>query len=227
MSTWHRFLFSFFNLSAMAGALPAILHGILTTIELGVLIVLCGIALGLILALLRSLRWRVLNWAIVFVVDLLRAVPPLVILVLLYFGLPSAGIEISSFLATFLGLTCVLAAFAEEILWAAIRAVPPGQSEAARALGLHRFAIFRLVVLPQALRLAVPPLTNRTIAIIKNTALGSVVGVSEILGAAQASMAFSGNPSPLVLAVLAYTILFLPVVVVGRWIERRASWGTA
>lgn len=227
MSAWHKFLFSFFNLPVMAGALPAILHGVVTTIELSVLIVVAGIALGFALAMLRSLGIRVLGWAIVFLVDLLRAVPPLVILVLIYYGLPSAGIEVSAFLATFVGLGLVLAAFAEEIFHASIRAVPPGQAEAARALGLHRFNIFRLVVLPQAVRLSIPPLTNRTIAIVKNTALGSVIGVSEVLGAAQAGMAFSGNPSPLVLAVVAYGLLFLPVVMLGRWIERRATFGRA
>ncbi len=72
-------------------------------------------------------------------------------------------------------------------------------------------------------RMVVPPLTNRTIAITKGTALASVVGVAEILGAAQSAMAFSGNPSPLTLGAIAYALLFLPVVGAGRWIERRLA----
>ena len=151
----------------------------------------------------------------------------LVILVLLYFGLPSAGMSLSGFWATWLALTLVLAAFAEEIYWAGITAVPRGQWDAARALGFRFLPVLFLVVLPQAVRMVIPPLTNRTIAITKGTALASVVGVSEILGAAQSSMAFSANPTPLTLGALAYAILFLPVVGLGRWIERRFTLGRA
>ena len=79
-------------------------------------------------------------------------------------------------------------------------------------------------MLPQAVRIAIPPLVNRTIAITKGTALGSVVAVSEILGAAQAGMAFSGNPTPLTLGAIAYIVLFIPVVMAGRWIETRFAW---
>ncbi|HEY8613682.1 MAG TPA: ABC transporter permease subunit, partial [Roseomonas sp.] len=79
------------------------------------------------------------------------------------------------------------------------------------------------IILPQAVRMVIPPLTNRTIAITKGTALASVVGVAEILGSAQSAMAFSGNPSPLTLGAIAYALLFLPVVGAGRWIERRVA----
>ena len=72
--------------------------------------------------------------------------------------------------------------------------------------------------------MVVPPLTNRTIAITKGTALGSVVGVSEILGASQSAMSFSANPSPLMLGALAYLVLFIPVVAFGRWVESRFAW---
>ncbi|MFC7607797.1 ABC transporter permease subunit [Teichococcus aestuarii] len=115
-------------------------------------------------------------------------------------------------------------AFAEEIYWAGITAVPKGQWEAARSTGLGFFQTLRLVVLPQALRITIPPLTNRTIAITKGTALGSVVGVAEILGAAQSAMSFSANPSPLTLGAIAYLILFIPVVALGRWVETRFAW---
>jgi len=79
-------------------------------------------------------------------------------------------------------------------------------------------------VLPQALRMTIPPLTNRTIAITKGTALASVVAVQEILGAAQAGVSFSFNPTPLTLGALAYLVLFVPVVLLGRWIETRFAW---
>jgi polar amino acid transport system permease protein len=79
-------------------------------------------------------------------------------------------------------------------------------------------------VLPQAIRLTIPPLTNRTIAITKGTALGSVIGLSEILSQASSAMSLSFNPSPLMLGAAAYLVLFLPVVVLGRWIETKFAW---
>jgi polar amino acid transport system permease protein len=80
------------------------------------------------------------------------------------------------------------------------------------------------IVLPQAIRLTVPPLTNRTIAITKNTALGTVIGVGEILNQATTAQSFSGNATPLMMGAIAYVILFIPVVVLGRFLETRFAW---
>ena len=217
------FVFSFLNVSVMARYLPRIVEGLGVTVLLAALVVVAGLTLGLALALVRALRVRPLNWLIVFAVDLFRALPPLVIIMLLFFGLPSVGLSMDGFSATWLSLTLVLAAFSEEIFWAGITAVPRGQWEAARSTGLGFGQTLRHVVLPQAMRLAVPPLTNRTVAITKGTALASVVGVSEILGAAQSAVSFSGNPSPLTLGAIAYLLLFTPVVAFGRWVERRTA----
>jgi polar amino acid transport system permease protein len=221
MTRLDQFVFTFLNLKVMLDWGPKIAEGFVLTVELAILVVLAGLAAGLALAIIRLSGWRVLVWPIVFAVDALRAIPPLLIMILLFFGLPSAGIELSGFMATWLALSAVLAAFAEEIFWASIRAVPTGQTEAARALGLGFFRILYLIVLPQAMRMAIPPLTNRTIAITKGTAFGSVVGLSEILGASQSAVAFSANPSPLILGALAYVVLFAPVVAFARWLERR------
>jgi polar amino acid transport system permease protein len=224
MSNWDRFLDSFFNARVAAEYLPKIIEGFWLTILLALCIIATGVAAGLALAVLRSLGIRVLNWAIIFVVDLFRALPPLVVIALLYFGLPAAGLSLSGFAAAWLSLSLVLMAFTEEIFWAGITAVPKGQWEAARSTGLGFLDTFGLVVLPQAVRMVIPPLTNRTIAITKGTALASVVAVQEILGAAQAGVSFSFNPTPLTLGALAYLVLFLPVVILGRWVETRFAW---
>lgn len=212
---------TFLNLRVMERSLPAIASGFVLTVELAALVVATGLALGLLLALVRAFGIRPLNWLIIFVVDLFRALPPLVIIVLIYFGAPAFGGTPSGFLCTWISLSLVLMAFAEEIYWAGIVAVPPGQWEAARSTGLGFTSALRHVVLPQALRITVPPLTNRTIAITKGTALGSVVAVSEILSQASSAMSFSGNPSPLTLGAAAYLVLFLPMVAFGRGVERR------
>ncbi len=224
MSNWDRFLDSFFNLRVMAEQLPKVVDGFLLTVVLALAIVATGLVVGLLLAVVRALGIRPLNWLIIFAVDLFRALPPLVIIVLLYFGLPAMGLELSGFGAAWLALSLVLMAFAEEVYWAGITAVPKGQWEAARSTGLGFLATLGAVVLPQALRMTIPPLTSRTIAITKGTALASVVAVPEILGAAQAGVSFSFNPSPLTLGAAAYLILFLPVVILGRWIETRFAW---
>src|SRR5262247_3091916 len=224
MSSWARFTETFFNTTVMLRYLPDLLWGVVVTIELALLIVVTGIAAGLALALLRSLGVRPLNWLIVVVIDLFRSLPPLVVIVLIYFGLPSAGVTPSGFVSTWLSLAFVLMAFSEEIFWAGITSVPRGQWEAARSTGLSFGQTLMNVVLPQAFRLTIPPLTNRTIAITKGTALGSVVAATEILGQASSAVSNSYNPSPLMMGAAAYLVLFFPVVVAGRWIETRFVW---
>jgi polar amino acid transport system permease protein len=215
---------TFLNARILTIAVPRVAEGFLITVALAVLVVLAGLAAGLALAILRSFRVRAVNLLIVFTVDLFRALPPLVIIVLIYFGLPGLGLSLSGFAATWLSLTLVLMAFAEEIFWAGILAVPAGQWDAARAMGMRFIPTLGLVVLPQAVRMTVPPLTNRTIAIIKGTALGSVVGMYEILASAQSVVSDHYNPSPLLLGALAYLVLFIPVVAFGRWVETRFAW---
>ena len=224
MTNWDRFTDTFFNARVMAKYWPDILYGVGVTIELAVLIVVSGLLAGLALALIRALAIRPLNWLIIFIVDLFRSLPPLVIIVLIYFGLPAADLSPSGFVSTWLSLALVLMAFAEEIFWAGITSIPRGQWEAARSTGLSFGQTLTNVILPQALRLTIPPLTNRTIAITKGTALGTVVAVSEILGMASSAMSNSYNPSPLMMGAAAYLLLFIPVVVAGRWIEKKFAW---
>jgi polar amino acid transport system permease protein len=215
---------TFFNLAVMRQYLPKVIEGMGVTLQLALAVVVTGLMLGVVLALLRSLRFKPLNALIVVFADVFRAVPALVILIIIYFALPTVGVRLSGFASAWLGLSLVLAAFAEEIVWAGILSVPRGQWEAARATGLGFSQGLRHVVLPQALRLTVAPLTNRAIVITKNTALASVLAVGEILYQAQAGYSFSYNPSPLTLGAVAYLILFIPLVWFGRWVEGRFAW---
>jgi polar amino acid transport system permease protein len=219
-----RFADTFLNWEVMAQYAPKIVEGFFVTIHLAALVVVTGIAIGLALAVVRTFRFKILNFVIVLAVDVMRALPPLVLIMILYFALPTVGIKFSGFVATWLALSAILAAFSEEIFWAGILAVPRGQWEAARSTGLGFMQTMNHVVLPQALRLTIPPLTNRTIAITKGTALGATVAVGEILYQAQTGYSFSYNPSPLTLGAIAYLILFIPVVWFGRWVETRFAW---
>jgi polar amino acid transport system permease protein len=215
---------TFLNWEVMAQYAPRILEGFFVTLQLAAAIVATGLVVGLVLAVLRTLRFRPVNLLIVLAVDVLRAIPPLVLIMILYFALPTVGVRFSGFVATWIALAAILAAFAEEIFWAGILAVPRGQWEAARSTGLSFMQAMNHVVLPQAVRLTIPPLTNRTIAITKGTALGATVAVGEILYQAQTGYSFSYNPSPLTLGAIAYLVLFIPVVWFGRWVETRFAW---
>jgi len=217
-------VFSFFNAEVASRYWPDIVSGFWVTTKLGLAVIVAGIALGLALALLRAFQFRPANVLIVIFADALRALPPLVVIILLFFALPFVGISMTALTATWLSLSLVLAAFAEEIFWAGILAVPKGQTEAARSTGMTRAQTLMQVVLPQAVRITIPPLTNRMIAITKGTALGSVVAVHEIIYHASSGASEAGNPTPLTLGALAYLVLFVPVVVFGRWVETRFAW---
>lgn len=221
MSDTSGLVFTFFNQEVAARYWPQILQGLGVTVGVGVAVVLTGVLLGLALAVLRALHIRPIALLVVGFADIMRSLPPLILLIVVYFGFPSIGLPLSAFATTWLALSLVLAAYAEESIWAGIVSLPVGQMEAARSTGMRWWQAMAWVVLPQALRRAVPPLTNRVISITKNTALGSVVALSEILSQAQAASSASGNPTPLTMGALAYLLVFVPVVALARWIERR------
>jgi polar amino acid transport system permease protein len=219
-----RFLDQFFNVEVMAKYLPDIIDGFGVTLLLAALVVVTGLTLGLVLAFVRAYQIKPVNILIILFIDMFRALPPLVIIIVGFFGLPFLGVRLSGFFIAWISLSFVLAAFAEEIYWAGITSVKKGQWEAARSTGLSFGETLFFVVIPQAIRLTIPPLTNRTIAITKNTALASVVSVEEMLTVAQTSLAYAANSSPLTLAAIGYLIIFFPLTMLSRWIETRFAW---
>lgn len=224
MDGLERFLFTFFNADIAAQYWPDILKGMGVTASVGIATVLTGLALGLAFAMLRALRHPLLIIPIICFIDIMRALPPLVVIILFFFAFPLIGFAMSAFTAVWLALSLVLAAYAEECVWGGILALPRGQWEAARSTGLTWLQTMISVILPQALRIAVPPLTNRVISITKNAALGSVVGLNEILNNAQSASSLAGNPTPLTLGALAYIAIFVPVILLARRLEARPEW---
>jgi polar amino acid transport system permease protein len=227
MTNWERFRETFVNPDMMAKYWPDILKGAGVTLEISIAVVITGFVLGLVLACIRAYSYRAVNALIVVFVDIFRALPPLVAILLIYFGLPNIGINLPSFAVLWLVLSLVLTAFAEEIFWAGITATPKGQWDAARSTGLTFTQTLTWVILPQSIRIGIAPLTNRTIAITKNTALGTVIAVPEILNQATSAQSFTGNATPLMMGAIAYVVLFVPVVALGRWVETRYAWRRA
>lgn len=220
-----RLIDVFLNATVAERYLPDLLRGAWMTVSLSLIVVVAGLLLGLALALIRRVSPRVVVEILRLWVDCLRAVPPLALILPLYFGLPSLGITLSAFWVLWLTLTCILAAFAEEIFWAGITAIGKGQWEAARSTGLSNGQTLAYVILPQAFKICVPPLTNRAIAITKNTALGTAIGMPELLNEAQTAQSFSGNATPLIMAAVGYLIIFMPVMALVARLEKRMAWG--
>jgi polar amino acid transport system permease protein len=219
-----RFLETFFNPVVMAKYAPDIIAGIGVTLSIASTVIVAGILLGLVLACIRAYRVKVFNFFIICFADIFRALPPLVVILILYFGFPSIGIRLSGPMVLFIVLSLTLAAFAEEIFWAGFSSVEKGQWEAGIATGIGFSHTLLYIALPQAVRLAFPPLVNRVLAITKMTALGSPIGVAEILSSATTAQSFSGSATPLTMSVAAYLAIFLPMVIVARWLESRTAW---
>ncbi len=205
-----RFIASFLDLDVALAYLPTMLSGFALTLTLAVTIIATGTVLGVVLAAVRSFGFRCFNALLAVAIDVLRAIPPLAIIVIVYFALPFLGITLPGFVTAWLCLSVILAAFAEEIVFAAIASIPRGQWDASRSLGLTFARTLALIVLPQALRICLAPLTNRAIAIGKNTALASVIAVPELINRATSAMSSSGNTTPLTMAALCYLAMFPP-----------------
>jgi polar amino acid transport system permease protein len=212
---------TFFNLDVLAQTWPLLLSGLRVTFLLGLASIVLGMTGGLAIALLRLYGPKPLRRLAVAYIDVFRAIPLLVLLVVIYYALPFVGIRLSSFAAATAALSLVSCAYAAEIFRAGIEAIPRGQFEAARALGFHWWPMMRLVILPQATRIVVPPMTGNCINVIKDTALASVVAMPDLLKQATQAQALAANPTPLIGAALIYLAFLLPLVRLVAVLERR------
>ena len=212
---------TFFNWPIFVRSLPLLLDGLWRTIALGFLSIVLGLAGGLLLALGRMYGPRFLKAVIIAYVDVFRALPVLVWLVIVYYALPFVGISLSPFASAAFALTTVSSAYTAEIYRAGIDAIPRGQFEAAQAIGLSNFDLMRDVVLPQAIRIVIPPLTNNSINVMKDTALASVVAMPDLLKQATQAQALAANPTPLIGAAFLYLLLLLPLVRLVAIFEKR------
>lgn len=215
------FVEAFLNPEVLAEAWPLLWMGLVQTVLLSLLVVPVGVVGGLILALLSLARSRALRWAVAAWVDVFRALPPLVLLVMVYAGLPFAGIEVSAWGAVAIGFFLNTGAYYGEILRAGIASVPAGQMEAARSLGLSRPRALRLVVLPQAVRNVLPDLLSNTLEVVKLTSLAAVVALPELLFQARQAQSLSYNATPIMAAAVMYFLLLWPLVRLLSRLENR------
>lgn len=212
---------TFFNVEVMRRTLPMLMQGLWITLQLGAASIIAGLVLGLALAMARLYGAAPLRFVTRVYIDIFRSIPLLVLLIIVYYALPFVGLRLSAFAAAMSALTMVSGAYTAEIFRAGIEAVPKGQFEASAALGLNGRQTMSDVILPQAVRIVIPPLTNNSINVVKDTALASVVAMPDLLKQATQAQALAANPTPLIVAAAIYLAFLWPLVALVSRLERR------
>jgi len=212
---------AFFNGGIFADSIWLLVKTLPVVFEVLILGLICSYVWGLVLSLIRLSRFRVLRYVAGAYIDFFRGLPLLLLFVFIYYGLATAGLKLNALTSGVLGLTLCYGAYSAEIFRAGIQAIHKGQMEAARSLGMTNGQAMRFVILPQAIKLVVPPLTNEFIAMIKDTSLMSVITVPELLFRAKEKMGVVANPTPLTVAAIIYVVFTIPLIRVAARLETR------
>ncbi len=201
-----------------------LLHGAVWTVVLSLIACLGGGGLGMVVALCRVAPLRAVRAAAAVYIQAVQGTPPLVAMFLLYFGLPGLGLNVPSLLAASLALIVNVSAFLGEIWRGCIESVPRPQWEAAECLALSRTQRMLRVILPQAVRIAIPPTVGFSVQVIKNTSLASVVGFVELARAGQIVNNSVFQPFLIYLLIAAiYFAMCFPLSWLNRVLERRTG----
>jgi polar amino acid transport system permease protein len=203
---------TFFNLDVLREVWPLLVEGLWLTLALAAVAVPLSIVIGLVIAVAQDLRSTPLRMVLVAYVDTLRAIPPLVLLIFIFFGLPFLGLSLGEFSAAVLALTLNGSSYFAEIFRAGLESVPKGQREAARSTGLSWLQSITYVVAPQGTRNVLPDLVSNTVELVKQTSIASAVALQELLRSAQIAQGLLYNPTPLVAAAIVYFLMFWPFV---------------
>jgi len=206
------------------GFWPVLLQGSLMTLQVSIVGMLLAIGIGFTLAIMRVFGPWPLRWVATLYIEIIRGTPLLIQLLILFYGLPNIGIKLSPLLAGILGLGLNYAAYEAENYRAGLMAIPRGQMEAARALGLTHSQGLRFVIIPQSFRLVLPPVTNDFISLLKDSSLVSAVTLLDLTGAYNriATQTFDYFGTGLLIAAI-YLIIGLPFVRLARWTELRLT----
>jgi polar amino acid transport system substrate-binding protein len=205
--------------------LPLLLQGALVTVEISGLSMAIAIGLGLLMAVLRVFGPRVVAWPVIGFIEVIRGTPLLIQLFIIFYGLPTIGIRFSPLWAAVVGLGINYAAYEAENYRAGIQSIPRGQLDAALALGLSRMMTIRKIVLPQAVRLVIPPVTNDFIALLKDSSLVSVITMVELTKMYDQLAATNFDYIGIGLLTAAiYFVMGLPIARLSRMLESRLAY---
>jgi polar amino acid transport system permease protein len=210
--------------SILISNLPYLLKGAVITLALAAVVVTAGNLLGLLIGAVSALVGRWGQGLITAYIFVLRGIPVLVIMLLGYYLFPAIGYRVPAYVAVAAAHIVYVSAFVAEIVRSAINSVPRGQIAAARSLGMRRLSILHEILLPQATRIAIPPLLNNSLTAIKQTSYVSVVGVWELTYAAREVVERTLASFQIFLGVMAiYFLICYPLSLFARWCERRAT----
>ena len=219
---------TYLDLGVISQNFDSLLQAFLVTILLALLAEVLGIVLGLVLALMKIGRSKLLSAPAQVYIDVFRGTPLLIQIIFIYFATPNVGIRIESlFFAGLIALTLNSAAYVAEIFRSGIQSIDRGQMEAGRASGLTYPQTMRFIIVPQAFRRVIPPLTNEFVMLIKDTSIVSVIGLEELLRSARVLQSATSSGTPLVAAALFYLAICLPLIYLANGLERRLNRRTA
>lgn len=225
---WPRTQESFLDPDVARRALPLVLDGLWLNLRVLVVAALCVLALGLGVAVLRTVRgpvWAPVRFLMALYTDVFRGIPLIVLLYIIGFGLPGLrlqGVPTDPVVLGTIAIVLIYAAYVSEVFRAGIESVHPSQRAAARALGLTHRQTTRLVVLPQAVRNVTPPLLNDLVALQKDVGLISVLGAIDAVRQAQILSATTGNFTPYIVAALLFVVMAVPTARLADWATARA-----
>ena len=218
---WNKLSQYFFDWDRMSGNWWILLGGLLVTLELAVLSAIFSVLIGLVVTILRYLDNPTVNRFLVIYIDVFRSAPMIVIMVVMFFALPYLGISMESITTTVIALSLGYGAYAAEAFRAGFESVHGGQIEASRSLGLSRWQTIRMIILPQAIPVVIPPLTGILVSMLKDTAVASVVASPELLKRARELYTSKASPTPLVAASAIYLVVLIPLVRLANMLENR------
>jgi polar amino acid transport system permease protein len=233
---WPQVQRSFFNVEVFIESIPRIVRGFGTNVRLFLIAEVLILAWGLVLAVLRSMPGPVffpIRVLATLYVDLFRALPGLLVIYVLGFGIPALqieGVPSDRFFWAIVALTLLYSAYVSEVYRAGIESIHPSQMAAARSLGLTQLQSMRHVVVPQAVRRVIPPLLNDFIGLQKDTVLVSFIGVIEVFRASQIESSARFNFTPFLVVALIFLVVTLPLARLTDWLvareqRRRAAGG--
>lgn len=207
-------------------SIPLLAEGIVVTLQVSAIAAVLGLLLGVICGLGALSRSRPVRWIVTAYVDFIRGTPLLIQIFLVFFALPMVGIRFDEFWAGVIALSLNAAAFVAEVVRGGVGSIEKGQTEAAKAIGMRHSQILVFILLPQAYRQMVPPLTNELISLVKNSSLLSVISVYELTRAGQAIISVHFVPFEIyTLLALYYYALIKALSWLSAKLERRLpSW---
>lgn len=222
---WNLIVEKFFNLKALHGILPIYLSGLIISLKLTIMSIGFAVFFGLIIGVLRSFHNPVFEIFFSLYVDLFRAIPLIALMIIIFYAFPFLGLNLEPLPAATSAIVLMYSAYIAEIFRAGIEAIGKIQLEAASSLGLTKIQTMRLVVLPQAIRIIIPPLTSSLVGILKDTSVAYVVTLPELLTKAQQEMLNRRSPTPVIgVSIIYFLILFPLTQLAGRLESRSNRW---